>query len=75
MLKTWAVCSCVLWSLLGSSDLLADPIQITGGVSGVCVTNCDNSPNLLVPGDIGVYMTCGCLRAQKDLLSGPKSAP
>lgn len=58
--KTWALCSCVLLSLAGSSGLLADPIQITGGVgggiSGVCITNCNNSPNLLVSGDIGVYM-------------------
>ena len=71
-MKIWALYSCVLLSLAGSSGLLADPIQITGGVgggiSGVCVTNCDNSPNLLVPGDIGVYMVSQNSSAAEELL-------
>ncbi len=61
-----------LFLVFVSSCLLADPIQITGGVgggiSGVCVTNCDNSPNLLVPGDIGVYMVSQNSSAAKELL-------
>lgn len=71
-MKTWVVCSCVLWSLVGSSALFADAIQVTGGVAGgatgVCVTNCDNSPNLLVPGDIGVYMVSQNSSAAQELL-------
>jgi hypothetical protein len=71
-MKIWAVYSCILLSLAVSSGLLADPIQITGGVgggtSGLCVTNCDNSPNLLVSGDIGVYMVSQNSSAAEELL-------
>ena len=71
-MKNWALYSSVLLLLAGSAELLADPIQITGGVgggiSGVCVTNCDNSPNLLVTGDIGVYMVSQNSSAAEELL-------
>jgi hypothetical protein len=68
-LKIWIPATLALF---GASMALADPVQITGGVSGglsgVCVTNCDNSPNLLVVNDIGVYMVSQNSTASKELL-------
>lgn len=71
-MRFWTLYSCSFLALAGASAVLADPIQITGGVgggiSGVCVTNCDNSPNLLIPNDIGVYMVSQNSNAGKELL-------
>jgi hypothetical protein len=71
-MKSWVFYSSFLLALGTCSGLLADPIQITGGVgggiSGLCVTNCDNSPNLLVEGDIGVYMVSQNSSAAEELL-------
>jgi hypothetical protein len=51
-----------------NSTLSADDAQITGGINGTCVTNCDNSPNLLGTGqDAGIFIT-GNGTAAKELL-------
>lgn len=49
--------------------LLADPIQVTGGVNGACSTNCDGSPNLLGNGsDLGFYIPSNTASAAEELL-------
>ena len=56
-------------SLTAVCTLLADPIQITGGVNGTCSTNCDASPNLLGSGsDLGIYIPSGTATANEELL-------
>jgi len=50
-------------------SLAADPIQVTGGVNGICSTNCDASPNLLGNGsDLGFYIPSNTDSAAQELL-------
>jgi len=54
---------------IAAGSLLADPIQVTGGVNGICSANCDASPNLLGNGsDIGIYIPSGTATAAEELL-------
>src|SRR3974390_2898986 len=69
MLLSKAFSMAAMAAVLTGSALLADPIQVTGGISGACSANCDSSPNPLGNGsDIGFFISSMTDSASQELL-------